>query len=207
MDDKVLARGALRRDRPTGCFRIRRRTRLRGSRGGHSACHGVASATAPLPVLDLTGKTSLLQLAALAEQSDLFVSNDTGPLHLAAAMKTPVVGVFTCTDPLTGPYGPHAVSVQSCVGCAPSFRKTCDRLECFAELHPDRVWLAVHRRLGASRESSCQRPGKPPSQLLVQLMPGMRPRRSSREAELEICQISLGGPLRIFFTYPGHTAL
>jgi lipopolysaccharide heptosyltransferase I len=111
-------------------------------------------AIAPLPLLDLTGKTTLLQLAELALQSDLFVSNDTGPLHLAAAADANVVGLYTCTDPrLTGPYGPRASAVQSCVWCAPSFQKTCNRLECFAELHPDRVWPVVRRRLRESLDS------------------------------------------------------
>ncbi|WP_337177141.1 glycosyltransferase family 9 protein [Paludisphaera sp.] len=100
------------------------------------------------PVLDLCGGTSLLQLGALARRSDVYLSNDTGPLHLAAATGASVVGIYTCTDPkLTGPYGPNAVSVRSCVWCAPSFLKTCDRLECHDELSPDRVWAVVRPRL------------------------------------------------------------
>jgi len=110
---------------------------------------------APLPVLDLSGRTTLLQLAALAQESDLFVSNDTGPLHLAAAAGARVVGIYTCTNPrLTGPYGPDVTTVQSCVWCAPSFRKTCDRLECFAELNADRVWPVVRKRLLRSLEAA-----------------------------------------------------
>ncbi|MDG3006283.1 glycosyltransferase family 9 protein [Paludisphaera mucosa] len=100
------------------------------------------------PVLDLCGGTSLLQLAALARRSDVYLSNDTGPLHLAAAVGASVVGVYTCTDPrLTGPYGPRAAVVRSCVWCAPSFLKTCDRLECHDEVSPDRVWSVVRPRL------------------------------------------------------------
>ncbi|MGZ3379202.1 MAG: glycosyltransferase family 9 protein, partial [Isosphaeraceae bacterium] len=68
------------------------------------------------------------------------------------------VGIYTCTNPrLTGPYGPHATTVQSCVWCAPSFRKTCDRLECFAELDPDRVWPVVRNRLIRSLQSAAGR--------------------------------------------------
>jgi ADP-heptose:LPS heptosyltransferase len=112
------------------------------------------SAIAPLPVLDLSGQTTLLQLAGLARESDLFISNDSGPLHLAAAAGASVVGVYTCTNPaLTGPYGPRTATVQSCVWCAPSYRKTCDRLDCFAELNPNRVWPVVRRYLSSSLES------------------------------------------------------
>ena len=99
---------------------------------------------APLPVLDLCGRTRLLQLAALTRESDLVISNDTGPLHLAAAAGARVIGIYTCTDPtLTGPYGPNAFTVKSCVWCAPSFIKKCGRLECMTELTPERVWPVV----------------------------------------------------------------
>jgi heptosyltransferase I len=110
------------------------------------------AALSPLPCLDLCGRTTLPQLAAIAAEADCFLSNDTGPLHLAAAAGSRVVGVYTCTDPRrTGPYGPRAITVRSHVWCAPSFVKTCDRLECMAELTPDRVWPAVALQLAAGR--------------------------------------------------------
>ena len=129
-----------------------------GSRADLPLAAAFRVALGPLPVLDLSGQTTLLQLAALNRESDLFVSNDTGPLHLAAAAGAAVVGIYTCTNPrLTGPYGPHATTVQSCVWCAPSFRKTCDRLECFAELDPDRVWPVVRNCLIRSLQSAAGR--------------------------------------------------
>jgi len=109
------------------------------------------AALAPLPCLDLCGLTSLPRLAAISAEADVFLSNDTGPLHLAAATGTKVVGVYTCTNPKrTGPYGPNAIAVQSCVWCAPSYVKKCDRLECMTELTPDRVWPSVAHQLSAS---------------------------------------------------------
>ena len=126
-----------------------------GSTGDRPLADALRRQLGPLPLLDLSGQTTLLQLAALARRSDLFVSNDTGPLHLAAAAGADVVGIYTCTDPhLTGPYGPRAVTVQSCVWCAPSFLKTCNRLECFSELTPDRVWPVVRNRLARTLESA-----------------------------------------------------
>ncbi len=112
----------------------------------------------PIEALDLCGQTSLPRLAAVAEEVDVFLSNDTGPLHLAAATGTRVVGVYTCTSPArTGPYGVNAVAVTSCVWCAPSFVRTCPRLECMAELTPDRVWRAVEAQLDAgSPVPSCR---------------------------------------------------
>jgi lipopolysaccharide heptosyltransferase I len=103
---------------------------------------------APVPILDLCDRTRLLQLAAVCLESDLMISNDTGPLHLAAAAGARVAGIYTCTNPeLTGPYGPRAVTVRSCVWCAPSLLRKCARLECMAELTPDRVWAVIKAQI------------------------------------------------------------
>ncbi|MDR3619574.1 MAG: glycosyltransferase family 9 protein [Paludisphaera borealis] len=126
-----------------------------GGREDRELVDSLREKLAGAPIVDLCGATSLLQLAALAKQSDLYLSNDTGPIHLAAAAGASVVGIYTCTDPkLTGPYGPRAAVVKSCVWCAPSFVKNCDRLECFTELSPDRVWPTVHARLAHAQSSA-----------------------------------------------------
>jgi ADP-heptose:LPS heptosyltransferase len=104
-----------------------------------------------LPVLDLGGRTTLPLLAAVAAESDLFLSNDTGPLHLAAATGTRAIGVYTCTRPeWTGPYGPNTAVARTGIWCAGRCLKTCKRLECMDELTPRRVWLAVAGALGQS---------------------------------------------------------
>jgi ADP-heptose:LPS heptosyltransferase len=108
----------------------------------------LAHHVAPMPLLDLCGQTRLRQLAALTLEAELLVSNDTGPLHLAAAAGARVVGIYTCTSPhLTGPYGPRVATVQSGVWCAPSYRKRCSRLDCMSELVPDHVWPVVRDQL------------------------------------------------------------
>lgn len=66
--------------------------------------------------------TSLLELAALLRRCSLMVSNDSGPMHIAAAMGTPVVGIFGPTNPrLQGPYGAKTKTVRNesldCLGC------------------------------------------------------------------------------------------
>jgi lipopolysaccharide heptosyltransferase I len=93
------------------------------------------------PTCDLTARTSLPQLAAVLEQADVMVANDTGPLHLAAALGRPVVAPYTCTKAaLTGPHGADGVAVESRVWCQGSYLKRCPRLECMCELTPDRLW-------------------------------------------------------------------
>jgi heptosyltransferase I len=119
-----------------------------GSAADRSLVDRLIRELGPVPVLDLCGRTSLRQLAALAAEADLVVSNDTGPLHLAAAAGARVIGIYTCTSPtLTGPFGPRVATVQSCVWCAPSFVKKCHRLDCMSELTPNRVWPIVKSQL------------------------------------------------------------
>lgn len=116
----------------------------------------LAARLAPIPVRDLCGRTTLPQLAALAEGADALLSNDTGPLHLAAAAGARVVGVYTCTSPaLNGPTGPRALAVRTGVSCAGSYHVRCPRrLECMDELGPDRVWPAVLAQLDAAVATS-----------------------------------------------------
>jgi ADP-heptose:LPS heptosyltransferase len=119
-----------------------------GAREDRALVEELKSVLGEIPILDLSGRTTLPQLAAVMSASDCVLSNDTGPLHLAAATGVRVVGVYTCTSPAkTGPYGIDAVSVASKVWCAGSCVKTCSRMECMGELTADRVYSAVRRQL------------------------------------------------------------
>jgi lipopolysaccharide heptosyltransferase I len=93
------------------------------------------------PHFDLTGQTTLAQLAAVLAEADVLLANDTGPLHLAVALGRPVVAPYTCTQVVrNGPYGQFEHAVETDVWCKGSYRKQCDRLECMAELTPERLW-------------------------------------------------------------------
>jgi lipopolysaccharide heptosyltransferase I len=99
------------------------------------------------PMIDLTGKTTLPQLAAILAVADAVLANDTGPAHLAAALGRPVVAPYTCTKvQLHGPYGQRG-GVESAVACQGSYLKTCRRMDCMAELTPDRLWPALEETL------------------------------------------------------------
>jgi lipopolysaccharide heptosyltransferase I len=107
------------------------------------------------PVRHLTGQTTLPQLAALLSLADIMIANDTGPLHLAAALGRPVVAPYTCTNVCrTGPYGQLPRGVETTVWCQGSYLRTCPRLECMAELTPDRLWPHVAEILQAWQRHS-----------------------------------------------------
>jgi ADP-heptose:LPS heptosyltransferase len=94
------------------------------------------------PSRDLTGKTSLPRLAAVLARADAVVANDTGPLHLAAALGRPCVAPYTCTKAvLHGPYGAAGGGVETTVACGGSYLKRCPRgMVCMADLTPDKLW-------------------------------------------------------------------
>lgn len=74
----------------------------------------------------VAGQTTLRQLMALLAQCRLIVTNDSGPMHLAAAVGVPVVAIFGSTDErATGPLGPHARVVKQAVACSPCGLREC----------------------------------------------------------------------------------
>ena len=87
-----------------------------------------------------TGKTSLKELAALASLADLFVTTDTGPMHLAAAAGAKVLALFGPTAPWrTGPYGPGHIVVRTGIDCSPCFKRKCDDVQCMREITVEEV--------------------------------------------------------------------
>lgn len=99
----------------------------------------------------LAGQTDLPTLVALLEAARLFVGNDSGPMHVAAATGIPTVGIFGSTSPTwTAPRGEQAVVVgPGPVDCSPCFRADCPfDLECLRELTPSVVLAAVEQLVG-----------------------------------------------------------
>ncbi len=99
--------------------------------------------------VDLTGKTGLLQLAAILEHCRLLVTNDTGTMHVAAAVGTPVAAIFGPTDPVTtGPWGEGHAIVRKGVDCSPCLKRVCPKDHaCMQKITIDEVEAIVDERL------------------------------------------------------------
>lgn len=94
--------------------------------------------------LSLAGRTSLVELVEIMRGARLVISNDSGPMHIAAALKVPVAALFGPTSPeRTGPYGKGHVIIKSERSCAPCFRKKCDNLRCMEEISPEKVFEKI----------------------------------------------------------------
>lgn len=109
----------------------------------------------------LAPDTDLRHLAALTADAQLFVGNDTGPLHLAVALKVNTVAIFGATDPLrNGPYGTgHRIQTGG-VDCHPCWKTTCERTDraCLTWVKPETVLVScghsLRRRPGPNNGSA-----------------------------------------------------
>ena len=114
--------------------------------------HDRIAAAAKAPLLKAAGQTDLLQLSGLLARSSLLVTNDTGPMHLAAAMGTPIVALFGSTDPaVCGPKGRgRATVVYEKVPCSPCYLKECpvEGHPCLDQFDVERVHALVRSHLG-----------------------------------------------------------
>jgi ADP-heptose:LPS heptosyltransferase len=112
-----------------------------------------AAITQALPerCLDLTGKISLLEMIEWIRLSELMVSNDTGPMHVAAALRKPLVAIFGPTEPRrTGPYGQLKNAIQLDLPCVPCMKSYCTYakpLECLRGISPDAIYARVEAQL------------------------------------------------------------
>lgn len=99
-------------------------------------------------VINLSGKTTLRELMAFISLSSAFVSNDSGPLHMAYALKIPVVAIFGPTsEVISGPQG-KSITIHKHVECSPCFKRTCPiDHRCMTRIGEDEVYDAVKRLL------------------------------------------------------------
>lgn len=129
---------------------------LTGGEAGHLGSIRMHMKTA---AVNLGGQTTLRELACLYRRAALVVTTDSGPMHLAAAMGTPVVALFGPTDPArTGPYGPGHRVIRSGLSCLPCFRKHCDTVRCMREIGVAEVFAAVREVLEKETGGGRDRP-------------------------------------------------
>jgi heptosyltransferase-2 len=97
-------------------------------------------------VLNMAGKTSVRELISLIAECDVFVTNDSGPMHIAYAVQTPLVAIFGSTDPvLTGHVGCGNIVLKADFDCSPCFERTCKNndLRCMYAITSEDVYFAV----------------------------------------------------------------
>ena len=101
--------------------------------------------------INMAGKTNLKELVALIRKSSYFICNDTGPMHIAAALKIPVFALFGPANPTrTGPYGSNHTIIQEHLSCSPCYaRKPCTKYDwrCMKDLTAEKVFGVIKKTL------------------------------------------------------------
>ncbi|MGQ9630750.1 MAG: glycosyltransferase family 9 protein [bacterium] len=101
--------------------------------------------------VDISGRLTLKGLGALLGLSDIMVTGDSGPMHIASALGTPTVALFGPTDPrIWGPVGGNNVILRVS-SCTPCHKKVCDSMDCMRGIGVDGVKRAVDKVLEGNR--------------------------------------------------------
>lgn len=110
---------------------------------GSSSDRGIADkivSTSRGRAVSLAGETNLPELIVLMKGASIVITNDSGPMHIGAALNVPVIAVFGPTSPvLTGPYGKGHVVLQSDEPCSPCFKRECADVKCMRKITPGKV--------------------------------------------------------------------
>ncbi len=120
-----------------------------GTAGDAAYIDGIIARMA-CPAANAAGRTTLRELACLINKARLFVTTDSGPMHLAAALGTPVVALFGPTAPWrTGPYTDRARVVRTPASCSPCYKRKCEEMICMNGIGVDEVMEAAAVFMGA----------------------------------------------------------
>lgn len=97
--------------------------------------------------LSIAGKTGLKELAAVIGRARFMLCNDSGPMHIAAAMGVPVFAIFGPTDHLkTGPYGEGHTIIRNNVSCSPCRKRRCNDGRCMIDLKAETVYEIIKKK-------------------------------------------------------------
>lgn len=103
----------------------------------------------PDRVINLAGKTTIREVVALIQNCTVFLTNDSGPMHICAALKTPLLALFGSTsDVKTGPYGGGSV-IHKHVECSPCYKRVCPiDFRCMTRIGVDEVYNKLRALMG-----------------------------------------------------------
>jgi len=151
-------------------------------------------------LLNLAGRTNVRELISLISECDLLVTNDSGPMHISYAVRTPVVAIFGSTSPEhTGPVGKREVVIKKPLGCAPCFERECKKrhLRCMEMITADEVFDAVKERINSRRAvffdrdgTLCRDPGYLRRMEDFEVFPGINTLSRLREAGFSLIGVS-----------------
>ncbi|MDP2156980.1 MAG: lipopolysaccharide heptosyltransferase II [Nitrospirota bacterium] len=121
-----------------------------------------SSLVTPVSLLNLAGRTSLRELMAVIAESDVLVTNDSGPMHIGYAVGTPLVAIFGSTSPEhTGPVNKTDIVIRKSSACSPCFERQCKKnnLACMDLITSEEVYSSVKKLVFRKRAVFFDRDG------------------------------------------------
>jgi ADP-heptose:LPS heptosyltransferase len=117
--------------------------------GEQEIAHAVVAASAG--AAESSPPTTIPDLVGIARHARMMISGDTGPLHIAGAVNTPIVALYGPTQPeRNGPWGLHDVAISRVQQCSCLYERKCRKTErCIDDISVAEVMSAVHRRVAA----------------------------------------------------------
>lgn len=102
--------------------------------------------------ISIAGKTNIKELIEIMRKAKFVVSNDSGPMHIAAALGVPVFAIFGPTNPLrTGPYGKGHIIIRKGVECSPCYKRSCRDIKCMEMIGVKEVADIIRQRVDKGR--------------------------------------------------------
>jgi len=131
---------------------------LFGSGGDRPSTHAVAT-KARHALIDVAGKTTLQEAITLMARCNLFLSNDSGLMHVAGALGVPLVALFGSTNPTaTSPVGDKSIVIHHPVACGPCLKPICTTdFSCMTLISVEEVYLAARTLLGYPGERAAKK--------------------------------------------------
>jgi len=101
--------------------------------------------------ISMAGRTTLKELISLIRNAKFVITNDSGPMHIAAACNVPVIAIFGPTNPVrTGPYGFTHNVIRADIACSPCYKRKCKTLKCLESIPVEKVYDSVRLIAGRS---------------------------------------------------------
>jgi len=142
------------------------RVAIVGGAGEAESCQTIAGEIGP-GARSLAGRTTLRELIDAIAGCSVFVTNDSGPLHVASALAVPVVAIFGSTESRsTGPFATRSVILKRDLPCSPCHRRACPiDHRCMTRIHPEEVVEVVARLAdgAATPRPAAERPATQPA--------------------------------------------
>jgi heptosyltransferase-2 len=117
--------------------------------GGDRESTAAVQKSARHPLIDIAGKTNLKEAISLISRCALFISNDSGLMHVAGALGVPTIAVFGSTDPVTtSPVGEKSIVIHHDVPCGPCLKPVCPTdFRCMEMIGVEEVYAAARKLL------------------------------------------------------------